>query len=53
MTSLPASYRVDRNALRTDQAFTIGLTLLAFVLGDAVGRWIALALGLGHGAWSA
>ena len=36
-------YRVDRNTLRTNQAFIVGMTVLAFVLGDEVGRWIVLA----------
>ncbi len=43
MTDLP---RVDRNTLRTNQAFIVGLTLLAFILGVEYGRWIALFTGL-------
>jgi hypothetical protein len=39
-------YRVDRNTLRTNQAFIVGMTVLAFVLGDEVGRWIVLATGV-------
>ncbi|MEX2373381.1 MAG: DUF4395 domain-containing protein [Dehalococcoidia bacterium] len=39
-------YRVDRNTLRTNQAFIVGLTVLAFVLGAEVGRWILLGTGL-------
>jgi Na+/melibiose symporter-like transporter len=38
--------RVDRNTLRTNQAFIVGLTVLAFILGDAVGRWVVLFTGL-------
>ena len=44
-------YRVDRNTLRTNQAFIVGLTVLAFFLGVDAGRWIilgtALVMGLG------
>ncbi|MDA0815624.1 MAG: DUF4395 domain-containing protein [Chloroflexi bacterium] len=44
-------YRVDRNTLRTNQAFIVGLTVLAFVLGVEVGQWlvllVALVMGLG------
>lgn len=35
-------YRVDRNTLRTNQACIILLTVLAFVIGDAGGRWLIL-----------
>lgn len=35
-------YRVDRNTLRTNQGFIIALTVLAFVIGDASGRWLIL-----------
>lgn len=39
--------KVDRSALRTNQAFIVGLTLLAFILGtDRGGHWLALAVGL-------
>jgi hypothetical protein len=38
--------RVDRNTLRTNQAFIVGFTLLAFVLGSDIGRWLALFTGL-------
>ena len=38
-------YRVDRNTLRTNQAFIVALTVLAFVLGDAAGRWLILFTG--------
>ena len=38
-------YRVDRNTLRTNQAFIVGLTILAFVLG-APGVWLVLFTGL-------
>ena len=41
-----ARYRVDRNTLRTNQGFIVGLTLLAFVLGAGVGVWIVLFTGL-------
>lgn len=44
-------YRVDRNTLRTNQAFIVGFTILAFILGSEVGRWVvlftALVMGLG------
>jgi hypothetical protein len=39
-------YRVDRNTLRTNQAFSVGLTILAFMLGGSVGASIVLATGL-------
>ncbi len=39
-------YRIDRNTLRTNQAFIVGLTVLAFVLGAEVGRWVILGTGL-------
>jgi len=39
-------YRVDRNTLRTNQAFIVGLTILAFVLGTDVGMWVVLGVGL-------
>ncbi len=39
-------YRIDRNTLRTNQAFIVGLTVLAFVLGAEVGRWVVLGTGL-------
>lgn len=39
---MPTEYRVDRNTLRTNQAFIIGFSVLAFVLGDEVGRWMIL-----------
>ena len=38
--------RVDRNTLRTNQAFIVGLTVLAFVLGQDIGQWIILGTGL-------
>lgn len=47
-------YRVDRNTLRTNQAFIVGLTILAFLLGADAGQWIILgtalvmALGTAH-----
>ena len=41
-----ARYRVDRNTLRTNQAFIVGLTILAFVLGREIGVWVVLFTGL-------
>jgi len=39
--------KVDRSALRTNQAFIVGLTLLAFIAGtDRGGHWLVLAVGL-------
>src|SRR5687768_17165650 len=46
MATEPTAYRVDRNTLRTNQAFIVGLTVLAFILGLEVGRWIVLFTGL-------
>jgi hypothetical protein len=37
--------RVDRNTLRTNQAFIVGLTVIAFVLGAEIGRWLVLFTG--------
>ena len=51
-------YRVDRNTLRTNQAMIVALTVLAFVLGAEVGRWVVLgtalvmALGTAHPAFA-
>lgn len=39
-------YRVDRNTLRTNQAAIVALTLLAFILGAEIGRWLVLFTGL-------
>ena len=39
-------YRLDRNTLRTNQAAIVALTVLAFVLGAEVGRWLVLFTGL-------
>lgn len=39
-------YRVDRNTLRTNQASIVALTILAFVLGAEIGRWLVLATAL-------
>ena len=39
-------YRLDRNTLRTNQAAIVALTVLAFVLGAEVGRWLLLFTGL-------
>ena len=39
-------YRIDRNTLRTNQAFIVGLTVLAFVVGGTIGPGIVLATGL-------
>lgn len=37
--------RVDQTAIRVNQAFIVGLTLLAFILGeDAGGTWLLLGL---------
>lgn len=41
-----SQYRVDRNTLRTNQAFIVGLTVLAFFLGADLGRWVILGTGL-------
>lgn len=38
-------YRVDRNTLRTNQAFIVVLTVIAFVIGDP-GVWLVLFTGL-------
>lgn len=39
--------KVDRSALRTNQAFIVGLNLIAFVLGtDRGGQWLVLVVGL-------
>lgn len=39
-------YRVDRNTLRTNQAFIVALTVIAFVVGQPVGVWLVLFTGL-------
>jgi hypothetical protein len=39
-------HRVDRNTLRTNQAFIVILTVLGFVVGLEAGRWIILFTGL-------
>lgn len=41
-----AQFRVDRNTLRTNQAFIVLFTVLAFLLGVEVGRWLILATAL-------
>ncbi len=47
MSATPENrYRVDRNTLRTNQAFIVGLTAVAVAIGGDVGRWIVLATGL-------
>lgn len=38
--------RVDRTALRTNQGFIVSFTVLGFILGDDLGRWIVLGTGL-------
>lgn len=43
---MAAGYRVDRNTLRTNQAFIVGGTVIAFVLGAEVGVWLMLFTGL-------
>ncbi|MCK9487460.1 MAG: DUF4395 domain-containing protein [Dehalococcoidia bacterium] len=46
-TTAPTSpYRVDRNTLRTNQAFIVGLSVLAFLLGTEAGRWVVLGTAL-------
>lgn len=42
----PTPYRVDRNTLRTNQAGIVLFSVVAFVLGGDVGRWLVLATGL-------
>lgn len=44
--SSPTPYRVDRNTLRTNQAFIVTLSVLAFLLGSEVGRWVVLGTAL-------
>ena len=39
-------YRVDRNTLRTNQAAIVTLTVLAFILGLEIGRWMVFVTGL-------
>lgn len=39
-------YRLDRNTLRTNQAAIVALTVLAFVLGAELGRWLVVFTGL-------
>jgi len=46
MTTPSSPLRVDRNTLRTNQAFIVGLTVLAFVLGRDIGQWLVLGTGL-------
>ena len=46
MTSPSSRYRVDRNTLRTNQAGIVLFSMLAFILGDDVGRWLVLGTGL-------
>ena len=46
MASLSARYRVDRNTLRTNQAGIVLFSMLAFILGDEIGRWLVLGTGL-------
>ena len=47
MSTTPESqYRVDRNTLRINQAFIVGLTALAVAIGGDVGRWLVLLTGL-------
>lgn len=41
---------VDRTALRVNQVTIIGVVVLAFVLGSAIGGWLLLLLGLSLGA---
>lgn len=37
--------RVDRNTLRTNQAFIVALTVIAFISGAEIGRWLVLLTG--------
>ena len=46
MAAASSPLRVDRNTLRVNQAFIVGFTVLAFVVGDEVGRWFVLGTGL-------
>ncbi|MEZ4501196.1 MAG: DUF4395 domain-containing protein [Dehalococcoidia bacterium] len=39
-------YRVDRNTLRTNQGGIVLFSVLGFILGDEVGRWLVLFTGL-------
>ena len=39
-------HRVDRNTLRTNQAAIVTLTVLAFILGLDIGRWMVFFTGL-------
>ncbi|MDA0270569.1 MAG: DUF4395 domain-containing protein [Chloroflexi bacterium] len=39
-------YRVDRNTLRTNQAFIVALSVGAFVAGVGIGQWLVLFTGL-------
>jgi hypothetical protein len=39
-------FRVDRNTLRTNQAFIVALTVIAFIVGEPLGRWVLLFTGL-------
>ncbi|HEY8448433.1 MAG TPA: DUF4395 domain-containing protein [Thermomicrobiales bacterium] len=41
-----ASPLVDANGLRTNQALIVGFVALAFVLGDAAGAWLLLAVAI-------
>ena len=44
--AIPAQYRVDRNTLRTNQAGIVLFSVLGFVLGADIGRWMVLGTGL-------
>ena len=46
MAAASSPLRVDRNTLRVNQAFIVGFTVLAFVVGDEFGRWFVLGTGL-------
>lgn len=39
-------FRVDRNTLRTQQACIVAFTILGFVLGADLGRWLVLFVGV-------
>jgi len=46
VTSPFSAYRVDRNTLRTNQGGIVLFAVLAFIVGDEVGRWLVLGTGL-------
>jgi hypothetical protein len=42
----PSPYHVDRNTLRTNQAGIVLFSVLGFILGVEIGRWVVLGTGL-------